>query len=186
MVLLFLGVGVVGMSGCGRRSVAGGSGSDYKEDLSSVRPKYSYVEPAIDKNKTTPERKEPVRKPSAKDDKPLYINKRLEAVLDTMYSQNKAIKYINGYRIQLYVGNTRGEAEAAKSYIYQMFPDLIPYVSYSQPTYRVKAGDFMYRADAEQYLDQIRQQYPSSIILSDRVEIKKGLQIGATAEATKE
>ncbi len=173
------------MSGCSRRGVAAASGSTYKEDLSNVRPRYSYVEPAIEKEKAA-ERKEPVRKPSAKDDKPLYINKRLEAVLDTMYSQNKAIKYINGYRIQLYVGNTRGEAEAAKAYIYQMFPDLIPYVSYSQPTYRVKAGDFMYRADAEQYLDQIRQQYPSSVILADRVEIKKGLQIGATAEATKE
>ncbi|HEV7351306.1 SPOR domain-containing protein [Telluribacter sp.] len=186
ITLLILGVGVAGMSACSRKGAAAGSGTEYREDLSRVRPRYSYVEPTLQKSKA-PERKEqPVRRPSAKDDTPLYINKRLEAALDTMYNQNKAIRYINGYRIQMYVGNVRGEADAAKAYIYQMFPDLNPYVSYSQPTYRVKVGDFMYRSDAEQYLEQIRQKYPSSIILSDRVEIKRGLQIGASAEATKE
>ena len=96
-------------------------------------------------------------------------------VLDTMSKQNKSIRYISGYRIQIYVGNVRQEADAAKSYVYQSFPDLTPYVSYSQPTYRVKVGDFMYRSDAEQYLDQIKEQYSSAVILADRVEIKKSL-----------
>jgi hypothetical protein len=184
VTLLILGAGVAGMTGCSRRGVASGSGAEYREDLSVVRPKYAYVEPVVEKK--APERKEPVRKPQAREDAPLNVNKRLEAVLDTLYNQNKAIRFINGFRIQLYVGNIRGEADAAKAYIYQAFPDLIPYTSYSQPTYRVKAGDFMYRSDAENYLEQIRQQYPSSIILADKVEIKKGLLIGTTADAAKD
>ena len=102
-----------------------------------------------------------------------------------MAEQNKAIRYISGFRIQLYVGNLRQEADAAKSYIYQLFPELNPSVTYSQPTYRVKAGDFMYRADADHYLSQIRDQYPAAVILPERVEIKKGLQIRASASVPK-
>ncbi len=102
-----------------------------------------------------------------------------------MARQNRAIRYISGYRVQLYVGNTRQEADAAKSYVYQIFPELYPYISYSSPTYRVKAGDFMYRAEADDYLEQIRQQYPAAVVLPDRVEIKKGLQIRASNDTPK-
>lgn len=99
-----------------------------------------------------------------------------------MAQQNKAIKFISGFRIQLYVGNVRQEADNAKAYVYQLFPDLNPYMSYSQPTYRVKAGDFMYRSDAEHYLEQIRGQYSSAVILADRVDIKRSLMIRASGE----
>jgi len=165
---------ILALSGCSKKNLSSSSGSEYHEDLSVVRPHFEYIEPVFEK------KNEPVTAPvnsnsKTGSDKALYVNKRLEMVLDTMAKQNKAIRYISGYRIQIYVGNVRQEADAAKSYIYQSFPDLTPYVSYSQPTYRVKVGDFMYRSDAEQYLDQIREQYSSAVILADRVEIKKSL-----------
>lgn len=174
-------LGSIYLSGCSKKSLVS-SGSDYREDLSSVRPHYEYVEPAIGKKpvNTNVSTTKPTPKPDP--DKPLYVNKRLETVLDTMARQNKSIRYINGFRIQIYVGNVRQEADAAKSYCYQAFPDLIPYISYSQPTYRVKVGDFMYRSDAEQYLEMIREQYSSAVILADRVEIKRSLMVNPVSE----
>lgn len=170
--------GILALSGCSKKNLSGSSSSEYREDLSSVRPRFEYIEPVFEKKTETVTA--PVNSGSkAGNDKPLYINKRLETVLDTMSRQNKAIRYISGYRIQIYVGNVRQEADEAKSYIYQSFPDLTPYVSYSQPTYRVKVGDFMYRSDAEQYLDRIREQYSSAVILADRVEIKKSLLLNS-------
>lgn len=184
LLYFFLVTGVWVAIGCAKKNVPA-SAEKYEKNLKSMRPHYTYVEPVIEKPK------EPVKKTPAppyrpsRQDEPLYITKRLEAVLDTMAEQNKAIRYITGFRVQLYVGNLRQEADAAKSYVYQLFPELIPYVTYSQPTYRVKAGDFMYRADAEDYLAQIRQQYPAAVILPERVEIKKGLQIRASASVPK-
>jgi len=180
--LLALPLGFLAMSGCSKKSTPSASSADYREDLSSVRPRFEYVEPSIGKKAES--------KPDAVDNnasrvangKALNVNKRLETVLDTMAQQNKAIKFISGFRIQLYVGNVRQEADNAKAYIYQLFPDLNPYVSYSQPTYRVKAGDFMYRSDAEHYLEQIRGQYSSAVILADRVDIKRSLMIRPSAE----
>lgn len=168
-------------SGCSNKSSVNASRTEYREDLSLVRPRYEYVEPTIEFKKEA--KKDPV-KTAAKTvtDKTLYVNKRLEAVLDSVYRQNKAIRYISGFRIQVYVGNVRREADDAKSYIYQTFPDLNPYVTYSQPTYRVKAGDFMYRRDAEQYLDLIKEQYSSAVILPDRVEIKKSLMLNLSSD----
>jgi hypothetical protein len=171
-----LNLALLTVMGCSRKTAVSSSGSDYREDLSAVRPRFEYsgnmVEKKSEKNKPAV-----TATPKTTSDKPLYVNKKLEVVLDSMFRQNKAIRYISGYRIQLYVGNVRQEADGAKSYIYSTFPDLTPYVSYAQPTYRVKAGDFMYRSDAEQYLEQIKAQYSSAVILADRVEIKKSLMV---------
>ncbi|SDF98982.1 Sporulation related domain-containing protein [Dyadobacter soli] len=171
-----LHLGIILISGCAKKSVVS-SGSEYREDLSAVRPRYEYVEPAVvtRTEPAAPARNSNVQKADV--DKPLYVNKKLESALDTLVKQNKSIRYINGFRIQIYVGNVRQEADGAKSYVYQAFPDLNPYVSYTQPTYRVKVGDFMYRSDAEQYLDLIREQYASAVILADRVDIKRSLMV---------
>ena len=179
--LLILQLGILIVSGCAKKTVVSSSSAEYREDLSAVRPRYEYVEPVFDKPETEASPKTSTT-PKADVDKPLYVNKKLEAALDTISKHNKSVRYINGFRIQIYVGNVRQEADGAKTFIYQTFPDLNPYVSYSQPTYRVKVGDFMYRSDAEHYLDLIREQYASAVILADRVDIKRSLMVNPTAE----
>ena len=159
------------------RSAATTRSTTYYEDLSAVRPTYVVAPIATE----TPTRRTPP--PTAREDnRPLHVNKRLQAVIDTLTEQNKAVKYINGFRVQLYVGNQRSEADAAKAYVYQLFRELTPYMSYTQPTYRVKAGDFIYRFEAEPYLEQIKTMYPSAVIVAERVEIKKALQINAASK----
>ncbi|GGC03278.1 SPOR domain-containing protein [Dyadobacter sediminis] len=175
-------IGIIILSGCSKKTVVSTSSAEYREDLATVRPRPKLAEPATEKkpDATTPVPSKPASGASA--DKPLYVNKKLETVLDTLAKQNKSIRYINGFRIQIYVGNVRQEADEAKSYIYQTFPDMFPYVTYTQPTYRVKVGDFMYRSDAEQYLELIREQYSSAVILADRVEIKRSLLLNTSLE----
>lgn len=181
--LLFwtLNMALLTVLGCSKKSVVSSSNSVYGDDLAKVRPKFEYTEPVEKVAETTKPTPVPAS-PKAPADKPLYVNKKLDSALDSLSRQNKSIKYISGYRIQIYVGNVRQEADAAKSYVYQVLPDLTPYVSYSQPTYRVKAGDFIYRSDAEQYLEQIKLQYSSAVILADRVEIKKSLMVNSSVE----
>ena len=176
-------IGIIILSGCSKKTVVNSSTAEYREDLSNVRPRPKLTEPVTEKktDAAVPVASRPAANATA--DKPLYVNKKLETVLDTLAKQNKSIRYINGFRIQIYVGNVRQEAEDAKSYIYQTFPDMFPYVSYTQPTYRVKVGDFMYRSDAEQYLEMIREQYSSAVILADRVEIKRSLLLNTSSES---
>ncbi|MFN4145745.1 MAG: SPOR domain-containing protein [Runella sp.] len=143
---------------------------NYEEDLSAVRPRY----------KETTLKETPSKPPEVKrvlSDQPIHINRQLDAVADTIAARNRSVRYAAGYRIQIYVGNTRKDADDARLYTYQAFPELNPYMAYSQPTYRVKIGDFMTRMEAERYLQQVRNRYEAAVILPEKIELKRSLQI---------
>jgi hypothetical protein len=144
------------------------------EDLSQYRPRYKSGK---ESDVISIEKSTPITPSSPSTDAPLHVNKRLDAILDTIATHNKSIKFTNGFRIQIYVGNDRKAADDAKIYTYQKYPDIFPYLTYQQPIYKVKIGDFLNRMDAERYFADVKELYPSAMILPDRVEIKKGMMV---------
>jgi hypothetical protein len=146
----------------------------YEEDLSQYRPKFKSANESETQNSDS----QPVQaSKNTFSDSPLHVNKKLDAILDTIAMRNKSVKFTNGFRIQIYVGNDRKAADDAKIYTYQKYPEIFPYLSYQQPIYKVKIGDFLNRMDAERYYSDIKDLYPSAMILPDRVEIKKGIMV---------
>ena len=183
---------ILGLSGCAgsRPAVSARSTADYNggysEDLSSVRPVYkapAAVPPvsrpaapvAIPPAPASTRRSEPRRTTGPAE--AMHVNRRLDAVLDTIADQNRSIRYAPGYRVQVYVGNQRQEVESVKLMIYQNFPELSAYLSYSQPTYKLKVGDFMRRLDAERYYASIRQLIASAQLRPDKVDVRRSLLI---------
>jgi hypothetical protein len=148
----------------------------YEEDLSQYRPKFKNSQE--DDNDAGKINSQPIEaNKTVISDVPMHVNKRLDAILDTIAMRNKSIKFTNGFRIQIYVGNDRKAADDAKIYTYQKYPEIFPYLSYNQPIYKVKIGDFLNRMDAERYYTDLKELYPSAMILPDRVEIKKGIMV---------
>ena len=185
--LIMIGLSTLLISGCaGSRSVSPGKSAvvdynSYNEDLSSVRPVYkstSIKPPVASKTAvpvTTP-RKPDAGKPTALTEA-MHVNRRLDLVLDTLATQNRSIRYAPGFRIQVYVGTQRQQVDDARTLITQNFPDLNPYLSYNQPTYKLKVGDFMRRIDAERYYTSIKQLIPSAQLQPDKVDIRRSLTI---------
>lgn len=184
-------VGLLIVSGCTTsRPVASGRSvttdyNSYDEDLAAVRPVYNATStaPALANRPTppattpsTPARKLDNRKPTTPVEA-LHVNRRLDLVLDTLAVQNRTVRYAPGYRIQIYVGNQRQQADAAKLLMTQNFPELSPYLSYNQPTYKLKVGDFMRRLDAERYYSAIRRLITSAQLQPDKVDIRRSLSI---------
>ena len=184
-LILVVLVGLSGwISSCAssKKTASRSSSADYNAynyDLSATRPKYSPSAPATTKPapSTPPARPVPEPRRTLPMAEPLHINKKLDAILDTISVKNRSIRYAQGYRIQVYVGNERGEVDRVKRFTYQNFPELNPYTTYRQPTYRLKVGDFMRRLDAERYLAQLRQQFSSATLLPDRIEIRRSLSV---------
>lgn len=146
----------------------------YEEDLSLYRPKFK----SAHESGTQSSNLQPVQaSKTIFSDAPLHVNRKLDAILDTIAMRNKSVKFTNGFRIQIYVGNDRKSADDAKIYTYQKYPEIFPYLSYQQPIYKVKIGDFLNRMDAERYYSDIKDLYPSAMILPDKVEIKKGIMV---------
>jgi hypothetical protein len=180
----FIGLVCVLTACAGSRSAtSGGSSTDYNsynEDLSVVRPVYASA-PATPASRPEPTPAAPVRKPEpVRPTGPvetLTVNRQLDAVLDTLANKNRSIRYAPGYRVQVYVGTQRQKVEEAKLLIYQNFPELSPYLTYSQPTYKLKVGDFMRRMDADRYYSSIKQLIPSAQLQPDKVILRRSLLI---------
>ncbi len=146
---------------------------DYDEDLSAVRVKYD-SKPTAD----VVEKKVIKEKPTTNTitNIPQQVNNQVDIALDSIAVRNKSVRYSAGYRIQVFVGNDRKEVDEAKSYIYQNFPELSTYLTFSQPTYKLKAGDFTSRLDAERYFASVKQRYSAAMIINERIDIRKSMQ----------
>jgi hypothetical protein len=157
--------------------------NDYSEDLAAVRPAYA---PLRRDSSPTTTLLPPIVSPAEEPRKPvnqatsaevLSINKRLDAVLDTIAMQNRRVRYAPGYRVQVYVGNERAAADNAKLQLYQQFPELSTYISYQQPTYRLKVGDFMRKMDAERYFSKLKTVFAGAQMQPDKVDVRRSLLI---------
>lgn len=171
--------GLVFLAGCAPKATptASRTAAAFSEDLSAFRPRYTPAAPAPAPAKPVVAAEKRPATPVASTDQPLHVTRRLDMVLDTLAMRNKYVKHARGYRIQLYVGNSRQEADEVKIYVYQTFPELNVYMSYSAPTYRLRAGDFINRLDVERYFEALKAQYPNAMIQNDKVEIRKSLLI---------
>jgi len=80
-----------------------------------------------------------------------------------------------GFRLMIISTNNRDEALAAKTKVYTFFPDLKAYMWYQSPYFRVKAGNFKDRKDAEAYQKRLNTYFPKGVfIMKDIIEVKPG------------
>ncbi|MGK2864303.1 MAG: SPOR domain-containing protein [Chitinophagaceae bacterium] len=78
-----------------------------------------------------------------------------------------------GFRLMIISTNRRDEAIAAKTKIYTYFPELKAYLWHQTPYYKVKAGNFKDRKEAEDYQQRLNVYFPKGVyIMHDVVEYK--------------
>ena len=172
-VYILLMVGLL-LQACAR-NVSQGSGekmTTYSEDLSATRPLIEVEREEVEEEKDTAG-----DALAFESDSPSSENSRIKEALGKISSYNQNMKEAPGYRIQVFSGNSRSEFESAKSYVMQHFPELELYESYSQPTYRLKVGDFMKRMDAERYYNALLGRFSSGKITNETIDVQKGFSI---------
>ncbi len=86
---------------------------------------------------------------------------RLESVGNSVSSE--------GFRVQIFSGLGREDAYDAQSQFKAVYPSVRSYVSYTQPNYRVRVGDFRTRLEAQKFLNELRKQYSSLFIFAERI-----------------
>jgi len=78
-----------------------------------------------------------------------------------------------GYRLLIIRTNNREEAIAAKTKIYNYFPELKSYMFHQSPYYSIRAGNFKDRKEAEAYRLKFNNIFPKGVfIMNDVVEVK--------------
>ncbi len=78
-----------------------------------------------------------------------------------------------GFRLMIISTNNRDEAIAAKTKVYTYFPELKPYLWHQSPYYKLKAGNFKDRKEAEAYQKKLNTYFPKGVfIMNDIIELK--------------
>ena len=108
----------------------------------------------------------------------VHVDPRAEALSQRQAAVNLAIKKANartakGYRLLVVNTSKRNEAIDAKTKVYTHFPELKAYLVYQTPYFKLKAGNFRTRDEAEQYRKSLNIVFPKGVfIINDTIEIK--------------
>jgi hypothetical protein len=100
-----------------------------------------------------------------------YLKSKPRAIATNPQTKSGVIHSGKGFRVQIYNGNEREEANQLKMDFVRKFPNIKTYLTYIQPQYRVKVGDFTNRGDAQKFANQISKDFSPVIIVPDIVEI---------------
>lgn len=108
----------------------------------------------------------------------VHRDPRVDVLVKKQAALNLAIKKANartahGYRLLVINTNKRDEAIAAKTKIYTYFPELKAYLVYQSPYFKLKAGNFRTREEAQQYQKNLNVYFPKGVyIVNDVIEVK--------------
>ena len=77
-----------------------------------------------------------------------------------------------GFRVQVYSGADRSKAYAEQARFKRIFPDVETYISYEEPNYRVKVGDFTSRSEAQELMSALRKNFTSVFLFSETINVE--------------
>lgn len=98
----------------------------------------------------------------------LLVAKQIEVNEFTTRNSRRMTK---GFRLLIMNSKDRQEAIKAKALIYEKFPELKPYLWHQAPYYKLKAGNFQAKEDAEAYAKKIRPLFTTGIfVMSDQID----------------
>lgn len=78
-----------------------------------------------------------------------------------------------GYRVQIYSGSNRAAAFKAQDKFNTEFPEMRTYIVYREPNFKVRAGDFRTRIEAERMKEQLKAVFPVMFIISEKINPPK-------------
>ncbi len=76
-----------------------------------------------------------------------------------------------GFRVQIYSGSDRTEAYAEQARFKKLYNGIDTYLSYEEPNYRVKVGDFRSRSEAQDLMLGLRKQFNNVFIFTEEIYI---------------
>lgn len=100
------------------------------------------------------------------------IAKRLELnqVKATATNPSSSVVYPSiGYRVQIYYGSDRREMFAEQSRFKGSYPKLNSYITYKEPNYYLRVGDFRTRQEAQAFYNELRPNYTTLFIFREKI-----------------
>jgi len=107
-----------------------------------------------------------------------YVNRdpRIDRLIEKHRQYNQANPGVDGFRVQIFFdsgNNSKRAAQTAREKFMEVNPDVVAYLTFKAPYYRVRVGDFRTKLEAEGFLFQLATAYPNAFTVPDRIQIDK-------------
>lgn len=102
----------------------------------------------------------------------LIQDKRVDLLVDKHIFLNRHQFALTGWRIQIFFdagANSKRKASDALRSFNEKYPETEAYLSFKEPYYRVRVGDFRSRLEAEGFLRRIQMEYPNAFATNDYI-----------------
>ena len=104
----------------------------------------------------------------------LYVDQdnRIESLIAKQRSLYYVDSSFSGYRIHIFmeIGNEAlDHAKAVKSQFEKAFPDIPIYLTYVEPYFRLRAGNFRNRVEAEKCLRRVKPKFKEAFVTADMI-----------------
>lgn len=74
-----------------------------------------------------------------------------------------------GYRVQVFYGSDRRQVFSQQSKFNGLYPTLNTYITYKQPNYYLRVGDFRTRLEAQRLMNELRVNFPTLFIFREKI-----------------
>lgn len=100
-------------------------------------------------------------------------NSNADAVMEQHSQLNNKMKgKLVGFCVQICFesgANSREKAEKARMMFLSKYPNVNAYITFKEPNFRVRVGDFRTRAEARGFRKQILADFPQSFVIKDEI-----------------
>jgi len=104
-----------------------------------------------------------------------------DPLIDTLIARRPTLNKSNivgeetasGFRVQIYFGSNRQAAYNAQAKFNEEYPELHTYITYIEPNFRVRAGDFRTRLEAQKLQSELTGIFPILFVISEKINLPK-------------
>ena len=96
----------------------------------------------------------------------------IEAIQSDYVKVWERVGEMKGYRVQILAvtgTNSRNTAENERALFQARFPEVPAYISYKEPYFKIRVGDFRSKDEAYSFYKQILADFPVSYLISDQI-----------------
>ncbi|WP_232282906.1 SPOR domain-containing protein [Pedobacter sp. BAL39] len=101
--------------------------------------------------------------------KRIALNSKPTAVAAIAAKPAAAIVSQMGYRVQVFYGSDRRKVFSEQSRFQSSYPALNTYISYKEPNYYLRVGDFRTKLEAQRLMNELRPSFPTLFIFREKI-----------------
>lgn len=83
--------------------------------------------------------------------------------------RNGAIVSQMGFRVQVFYGSDRRKTFNEQARFKSAYPKLNTYITYKEPNYYLRVGDFRTRLEAQRLMNELRSTFPTLFIFREKI-----------------